>query len=213
MELIDYCTAYIESRDSHYLAKEGLIVYFASITGRKSDYLWHRHTVSEALRIIKATRLTAEQASQLKAEHLIAAYQECERVYEFAVTTRHKVMPHVFNYSEHSDLSMGDGIMSYLCDDLQQRGFKALFLNDVTELFRKATYKLDVFVGITEQRELLHKHFEVAGYEIKTGPHRVLVEGKKQPAIMKAGTKPSEMMRVPTETAGFILKDLAKELK
>lgn len=211
--LIDHCISYLESKDSHYLAKEGLIVYFASITGRKSDYLWHRMTVSETLRIIKATRLSANEAAQLKPEHLIAAYQEAERVYEFAVTTRHKVASTVFNYSEHCDMSLGDGIMSELCDDLQQRGFRALFMSDIANIFDIANYRLNAEVSAREERELLHKHFEAAGYEIKTGVRRVLVEGRKQPAVMKIGTKPAEMMRIPAETSKFIVDNIVRELK
>ena len=78
-KLIDVCTDYIKKKDCSYLAKEGMVVYYASLTGRKSDYMWHKLTITEALRIIRALKLDAKSASQLKEGHLISAFQEEEK--------------------------------------------------------------------------------------------------------------------------------------
>ena len=58
--LIDKAAEYIEAKDARYLAKEGLIVYYMSATGRKSDQVWVKHSMAETIRIIRATRLTTD---------------------------------------------------------------------------------------------------------------------------------------------------------
>ncbi len=70
-DLIDSCSEYIEVKNAHYLAKEGCIVFYSSITGRKSDYAWVEHTISETLRIIKAMLLTTKQAESLLFRSLV----------------------------------------------------------------------------------------------------------------------------------------------
>lgn len=211
--LIDVCIEYVEAKDCHYLAKEGQIVYFASITGRKSDYTWHKLSPTEVMRIIKATKLGADTAPQLKQEHLVAAFQELDRVYEFAVKTRHKVDSGIFNYSEHSNESMGDSIMSFICDELQQRNFTALYMSQVVTLFDMAQCKMEAGVSAKESRELLFKHFEAAGYEIRTGVRRVFINNRKTPAIMKPGTKPADVVKIPTTIAEKIVTKMWRELK
>lgn len=212
-DLIDHCTNFIEAKDCFYLAKEGLIVYFATSTGRSSDYLWHKLTVSESLRIIKATRLSAEQSVKLKQEHLIAAFQELARVFEYGVKSRFKVAPGVFNYSDYSDQSIGDNVISLICDELQKDGFNALYMNDVISLIAMAQNRLNIKIKPVETRELMHKYFEAAGYEMRTGPYRPLLDGRKQPAIMKAGAKPSEVVHVPREFMDHITNKVWKELR
>ena len=193
-ELIDLCAKYIEDKECSYLAKEGYIVNYMSFTGRKSDYLWHKHTISETLRIIKAMRLTSEQAKELKEHHLIAAFQELGKVYEFGVKTRHTTAEGIFNYSEHSEMSLGDEAMSLLVESLQMQGFTAIFMRDVIDVYIAIDAKLRLKLTSSEQRELMFKHFEAAGFVIKTGANRPQIDGKKQPAIMMAGTKPSEVV-------------------
>lgn len=212
-DLIDKCVNFIEAKDCFYLAKEGIIVYFATATGRKSDYMWHKLTVTEAVRIIKATRLSAEQSMKLKQEHLIAAFQELERVFEYGVKTHHRVQQGVFNYSEFSNMSLGDSIMSHICDELQKNGCFALYMNDVTTIVAAAQVKLGATITATETRELMHKYFEAAGYELRTGAYRPLLDGRKQPAIMKIGTKPSEVRHVPVILIEKIIDSVWRELR
>lgn len=212
-DLIDNCVSFIEAKDCFYLAKEGIIVHFATTTGRKSDYMWHRLTVTEAMRIIKATRLSAEQSMKLKQEHLIAAFQELDRVFEYGVKTHHKVQPGIFNYSEYSNMSLGDNIVSHICDELQKNGCFALYMNDVIAMIAAAQVKLGITITPTESRELMHKYFEAAGYELRTGAYRPLLDGRKQPAIMKIGTKPSEVRHVPVILIEEIINSVWRELR
>jgi hypothetical protein len=211
-DLIDICTAFIEEKDCSYLAKEGIIVDYMSTTGRKSDYMWHKHTIAETLRIIKAMKLSAPQAKEFREHHLIAAFQELERVYEFGVKSRHVVATGIFNYSQHSEMSLGDEAMSMLVEQLQLNSLTALLMEDVTRLFKCIDAKFKLGLSATEQRELMFKHFEGAGYIMKTGAHRPLIQGKKRPAVMMNGTKPAEVITVPPEFGNKLIAKIYGEL-
>lgn len=206
-ELIDICSKYIEDKDCSYLAKEGHIVNYASTTGRKSDYIWHKMTIAEVMRIIRAMRLNTTQAKELREHHLIAAFQELGRVYEFGVKSRHATAQGVFNYSEHSEMSVGDEAMALLVESMQIQGFTAVLMNPVVELYDAIQNKLKLNLGSKDCRDLMFKHFETAGYVIKTGANRPLIDGKKQPAIMMNGTKPAEVVGIHEfEASKFIAK-------
>lgn len=211
-ELIDLCSGYINDKSCSYLAKEGYIVNYMSITGRKSDYVWHKHTISETLRIIRAMRLTSKQAKELKEHHLIAAFQELGKVYEYGVKSRHVVAEGIFNYSQHSEMSLGDEAMSMLVEALQMHELTALIMREVIDLYNVIDNKLKLNLGATEQRELMYKHFEMAGFIMKTGANRPLIDGRKQPAIMMAGTKPSEVITLPMEVMKKIVAKIYGEL-
>lgn len=210
--LIDICIGYIEEKDCNYLAKEGQIVRYFSITGRKSDYAWHKATTAETLRIIKAMRCSTKQAQEMKECHLISAFQELGRVYEFAVKTRHVVQPEIFNYSTHAEMSVGDEAMSLLADSLIAQGFTAVLMKPVVEIFDAINIKMKLKLAPTECRELLFKHFESAGFNIKTGAYRPLVDGKKQPAIMMPQTKPAQVADVTFEVRNKIIAKIYGEL-
>lgn len=193
-ELIDSCKEYIEQKNASYLAKDGQVVFYASPTGRKSDYLWYSQSVTETLRIIRATRLVSDVV--LKDHHLISAFQELDKVYEFAVKSRHKVNAGIFNYSDHSESSIGDEAAALIVEEVQARGYLGLFLGEVIELLVLCLAKLKVEYSVGEVRELIYKYFESAGYVIKTGSTRPLIGGVKRPAIMKLGSKPRHIVTI-----------------
>ena len=195
-ELIDACSEYIESKNAHYLAKEGYAVYYHSPTERKSDYAWHRLTPTEMLRTIKALRLPVNMSVALKPHHLVAAFQELGRVYEYGVKSRHKVTEEVFNYLEHAKVSLGDELMCSLATELFSRGYKGLILVEVQGIFREMQEKLELNVKSPEARDLLCKHFELLGYEIKSGSKRPMVEGRKTPTLMLSGAMPRDVVSV-----------------
>ncbi len=211
--LIDLCGAYIEDKDCHYLAKEGILVNYDSITGRKSDFMWHKLTITEALRIIKALRCsTTEQARELRDTHLIAAFQEAGKVYEFGVKSRHVVKTGIFNYSQHSEMSLGDEAMSLMVDSMIGMGFTAVLMNPVIELYNAINVKLKLGLSPTECRDLMYKHFEASGYILKTGAYRPLIDGKKQPAIMQPDAKPAQVVGISTEVHRKIVAKIFGEL-
>jgi hypothetical protein len=210
--LKDKCCAYIEDKDCSYLAKEGFIVYYASPTGRKADYMWNKLTIAETLRIIRAMRLSTPQAKELREHHLIAAFQELDKVYEFGVKTRHSTAKGVFNYSEHSEMSVGDEAMAMMVETLQMQGFTAILMKPVLDLYDCIQTKLKLNLTTTECRELMYKHFESSGYVMKTGSKRPLIDNKKQPAIMMANTKPVEVVGIHDYEATKIIAKIYGEL-
>lgn len=211
-DIIDICTIYIEDKDCFYLAKEGQIVNYTSITGRKTDYMWHKLNMLEVLRIIRAMRLNEEGAKELREHHLIAAFQELGRVYEFGVKSRHVTAVGIFNYSKHSDMSVGDEAMCILVESLQMQGLTAILMNSVIELFNSIQEKLRLKLSSSVQRELMYKYFEAVGYTIKTGANRPLINGRKQPAIMMNKTKPAEVVSISEELKHKLLVKIYGEL-
>ena len=213
VEIVDICNSYVEDKNVSYLAKEGLIVSYYSITGRQSDFMWHKMTVIEVLRIIKATRMTYEQSRELTEAHLITAFQELERVYEFGVKTRHSVVEGVFNYSQHADTDVGDDIMARIAEMLLIEGKTAVLVVSIMELFDKIQSRVKTDIGMRAGRELLYKYFETGGYIIRSGAYRPLVEGKKQVAAMMPGTKPASVVRLTQEELTRLASLIGEELK
>ena len=83
MNPIDLASEWLAKREAAYLAKENVIVYYASTTGRKQDYQWITHTLVEVVRIIRATLMNPDDSDKkLQSKHIIAACQELERVFE-----------------------------------------------------------------------------------------------------------------------------------
>lgn len=212
--IIDKCVEFIEDRDCHYLAKDGKMVYFASVTGRKSDYMWHQLSLAEAIRIISAIKLTPFMANRISSDHLVAAFQELGRVYEFAVKSRHKVSPEIFNYMEHSKETMGESIMAMIVDELVGLNMNALYLVEVLRLFDRCQEKIKTdIVGASEARELMYKYFEASGYEVKVGSRRVLINGKKTPVIIKPNVKPATTRDLTSKVFDGIVDSVWRELK
>ena len=129
-----------------------------------------------------------------------------------ASLTTQSIVNGIFNYSEHSEMSLGDEAMSLLVESLQMQGFTALLMGEIVELYNRVNEKLRLKLTPTEQRELMFKHFESAGYVMKTGAHRPLIKGKKQPAIMMVGTKPIEVVNIPTTIYNNLIAKVYGEL-
>jgi hypothetical protein len=212
-KLIDRCSQYITGKGCHYLAKEGQVVYFASITGRKSDYAWHKSTPTECMRILKSMHMNFTEAGLLREGHLIAAFQELGLVYEYGVSSQHKVKEGIFNYLEHSETSIADSIIIHLIKTLEQKDYRGLILGQVCTLNKELQSKLNCDLGAAGSRVLIIKHWEAAGWEIKTGSQRPLVFGKKTPAIIKLGYKPADVKPILGGQAKDIIKEVIKELK
>ena len=195
MNPIDLASEWLAKREAAYLAKENVIVYYASTTGRKQDYQWITHTLVEVVRIIRATLMNPDDSDKkLQSKHIIAACQELERVFEFAVKNRHDTRPEIFNYMKESGESMGDALVSLLSQELFTQGYKALLLNDVYSVLDECVLDLRIEFPVTEMRDLVLKHFPMLGYEVRTGAYRPEFQGKKQNAIMLTTAKPREII-------------------
>ncbi len=210
--LIDTCIKYVEDKDGHYLAREGKFVFYASDTGRRIDYKWHKQSMTETLRIIKATRLKPNL--DLKDHHLLSAMQELGKVYEYGVKSPHKVREGVFNYTGNSkNAGLGDLIMARMVEELHRMNHHALLLRSCMDLFNMIQCQLEAGVKPGEARELLFKHFEGTGYVIKTGVQRPLVNGKRAPVIMMPGTKPKDVTGIYHSIELMIVEKITKELE
>jgi len=195
MNPIDLASEWLSKRDAAYLAKENVIVYYASATGRKQDYQWITHTLVEVVRIIRATLMNPDDSDKkLQSKHIVAACQELDRVFEFAIKNKHDTKPEIFNYLKESGESMGDALVYLLSEELYTQGYKALLLNDVYLIIDQCILDLRIELSVTEERELVYKHFPTLGYQVRTGSSRPEFQGKKQNAIMLTTAKPREII-------------------
>ena len=209
--MIDKSISYIESKNAYYLAKEGLVVHYTSLTGRKSDQVWIKHSMSETIRIIKATRLSA--GVELKEGHVLSAFQELSRVFEFGTRSRHTVEEGIFNYYTHSNLDMTSQVASGMADAFIMRGFLALLGNDVTELFQILLKKLDCFNNSLVERDSLLHIMDVSGYTYRSKSKRVVYMGNKVNAYMSHNSTPSQITQITSEISEQIIKQVYGELK
>jgi len=202
-EMIDLCRDWIETRNGAYLAKENVIVYYASHTGRVKDFNWVSLTLNEVVRVISAMHLEAEKAHELKQAHVISACQELDRVYEFGMRSSHNLAPGIFNYVKESGQDISDSIMDMLSQELFSQNHRAMLYMNVKNLFIDIAQELKADFSHRELPDLIHKYFTMLGYDIKIEAYRPLVKGKKQPAIMMPGTLPRDIVELnePTRTA------------
>lgn len=213
--MIDTCIKYIEKKNCFYLAKEDKIVYFASLTGRKVDSKWVKQTLQETLRVIRSTILTVDCTLEMK--HLLSAFQETSRVYEFGTHSRYKVVDGVFNYYDHSDMDIGDEAMRELVSELLKRDLTAVITTQATEMFNAIKDKLGVNIGAQESRTLQVKHFEIAGYISRTKALRPSVRinsnnRSKINALMFPGVKPIALVELSDKVMNEIVTASYKSL-
>lgn len=208
--LIDQACEYIEGKNAHYLAKEGQVVYFTSITGRKSDQVWVKHSMSETIRIIRATKLSTDL--ELREHHVLSAFQELGRVYEFGAKSRHSVAEGVFNYYTHSNTSLANQTAISLSDAMLMRGLVACKSSDVFDLYYKILSKLDSNEDKPQAKDNLLGVLCGAGYEYKYGSKRVLHLGKKVAVFMMPNTKPRQVVGLSKGMSAQIFDQVYGEL-
>ena len=211
--LIDACASFIETKNCFYLAKEGCIVYYDSITGRQSDYDWHRFSVSEAMRTIKALKLTGEQARKLHESDLIAAFQELDRVYEFGVKSRHKVREGVFNYYDHCETSLSDMIFTELFAEMQRRSICVVAKVQIAWIAEHVHKDLGCAITSSDLDSILVRYCTKEGYEVRAGVHRIMIRNKKTTALVKEGYRPSDAVVLSIPEASAIGKKIIKAVR
>lgn len=192
--LIDTCCTWMEERTAAFLAKENVVTYFDSPTGRKSDYSWIHLSALEAIRIISSTRMSPWEGAKLKPYHLITAAQEMGRVYEYGIKTRHPTKSSVFNYTLEASEDLVDSIMSSIVTELLSNGYRAVLMVPVLELFEDICIQLNTGCSMKDRQELLHKHFGKEGYIVRTDSDRPNVKGTKRAVIMMCGTRPRDVV-------------------
>jgi hypothetical protein len=200
-ELIDKAYEWVSSRNGAYLAKENVLVYYASITGRASDYKWHSLNLAEVVRIIKASTLTFD--STLNVNHVVAACQELGRVYEFGIKSNFDVVEGVFNYFKEADTDLKDSIMDLISTELYESGYGALYKEQVDEMYDGVLKHLKGPRTTASMRnQLMYKYFDRYGYVMRLEKQRVRVNNKLVQAVMLVDKKPKDLIRI--EEATFI---------
>lgn len=213
-QLIDECISYITDKDCNYLAKEGIIVFYYSDTGRPQDCKWHKQTITETLRIIQALYLDHDSAAHLKYGHLISAFQEVDRVYEYGANyNRQKVKGRVFNYIEHAEYDMTDLIIQRLVVEVVQKQFPVLLLRELESIITDLEIALDAESLFVDRRAKIENHFENNGYQVKTGSMRPLFGNRKLGAVVKIGSYPSELVNLTSAMQTDIFNKIKRELK
>lgn len=213
-KLVDICTSYIEAKNCYYLAKEGQIVYFASLTGRETDADWIKQTVTETLRIVRATRLASDE--ELRDFHLIQAFQELDRVYEFGMKSVYGSIDGVFNYSEMGGINILSAVCMSLTDVLMSRDITALTNGLALTLIRDVLRLVDpqVIWNIVEVKDSMLKYFAEVGYDYRAGSRRPLVNGTKQNALMMSGTKPRDVVEISSHiNLNAIVEEVYRRVK
>jgi len=183
-DLIDTCSAWLTARSAAYLCKEDQIVYYTSHTGRKTDFVWVRLSLPEAVRIIRATLQEATSPRLVTNVHLITAAQELDRVYEFGIKSPYKVDSRLFNYLAEAEQDLGDVAMELLAAEILAANYVGVFHAEVKDVFLKICKMLVIPGNYKTASPLILKHFQALGYEVRTDKHRPQLEGKKQPCIL-----------------------------
>lgn len=199
-ELIDKVSTWLEKKDANYLSKEGQIVYYASMTGRKSDYKWFRLSLPETVRVVSASELTSDTKSPLKASHVITACQELDRVFEMGIHSRHPTTPEIFNFMDRAHTDLATQIMQALARELYSSGYEAFRRVDMLDIYNKLNTALDLGAAPKAVVDMYWTEFNNMGYEIRDKAHRVQLDGRKQCVFMLSGLKPKDVM-VMTEAA------------
>ena len=186
---VDSCIAYIEAKNASYLAKEGLIVYFASPTGREQDKDWQKLTLTEARRILAATKSVDATDSEL-----VQAFQELDRVYEFGMTSQYGTAEGIFNYSEQGGINMLTAVCMAATDVFMAQNMTAVTSGLAIGIVRDVMVKLGRGCEMVETKEAVLKYFTGVGYIYRSGSKRPLVNGLKQNTLMMSGTKPRDVV-------------------
>jgi hypothetical protein len=191
---VDACIEFIEAKNCYYLAKEGQIVYFASMTGREQDKDWIKLSVQEFMRIMSATKLPHDTV--LMTADVIQAFQEADRVYEFGMSSQYGTADGIFNYSEQGGINILSAVCISLTDVLMARDVTALTSGLALIMIRDVLAKVDskVIWNIAEVKESMLKYFTGVGYDYRAGSRRPLVNGTKQTVLMMSGTKPKDVV-------------------
>lgn len=102
--VIDIIGDWLEEHDAHYLAKEGEVVWWDTITGDEEDYEWHKMATLELARVIKSCRVPLDHMHHCTGDAVIGAAQERGRAYMCGVRTTKKARSEYFNFTEHESV-------------------------------------------------------------------------------------------------------------
>ena len=186
-ELIDKCADYIESRGAAYIAMTGEVVF-----QHEGQCSWHKQSIAQTLRIIKATMLDPSSYDLLQERHLVAAFQELAKVFESATDTMGDTPSGVFNYRDEGRINFGVFLLNEFVAALT-RDYLCLSYTQVYESYRKLATSLgeepypDAELGL---------EMYANDWQKRCGTTRIQVGGKKITAWMRTGAKPSDIQTI-----------------
>ena len=214
-ECIDTARDWLDQLKASYLAKEDLIVYYGSLTGKKVDRVWIKLTLREVVRIIKATLLSVDDQKDFKVDHIVAAAQELGVVYHFGTKSRHKTSSHIFNYLHEAADKPERILMNLIVDEMCAEGKLAFLVEDIDSIFASLVSKLHYKTPVAKDKNLaMIEMFNIAGYSVKIGSERVNMPDKsKKRAILKLGYKPTDIERLSIGFKQSVIKRLFNILK
>ena len=202
---------WVTEKDAYYLAKEDQVVWYASDTGGKTDYKWHRMTLTEVRRVITVTMLSSKTV--WSTELIVQIFQERMGVFEYAISSTRKTRPGVFNYLKQGGIRMEDTVYNMLATELLQRGYTALLYSDITNMANRTLTLLGTGVSPAEHSRLMFKHMPDNGFIVRTEHQRPTYKGKKVSAVMLPNTAPKEICQISYDEAKAIANKLYGALK
>jgi hypothetical protein len=201
---IDACRKYIANKNCYYLAKEDLVVYYSSDTGRASDAKWHKMTLAQTYRIISSIHYKTFDSG-----FLVQAFQEEGRVFERGVNSRHKVVEGLFNYQEHCTDALIDKLFYEAVSLLRQMGYTAITSKSLHDLFAGLLDRTGV--DSENYADAFTKALEAHGFDLRNGSRRPRVNGVLVTAALLPSSTPSAIESVATHHHDTIIKKLMKE--
>jgi hypothetical protein len=216
MIYVDTCITWIEAKGASYLAKEDLIVYYSSPTGRKSDYKWFKLKTTEVLRTIRAYNLSPTEQDKLKRSHLITAFQELGRVYEYGDNCAYDTLPTVYNYIKEAGMTLPDAVAHGIASSLSSHGMLTVVQEDVLFIFTNILRKLkECKMRSRDMAGCLEEPMKTFEYVPRVGNSRIRIKGgtdKKVSAYMKFGTTPKDVHYLSSEVKWWCINKVYGEL-
>lgn len=206
MSPIDVCRKYIESKNCFYLAKEDLVVYYSSDTGRKQDATWHKMTLAQTYRIISSIHF-----KRFDSGFLLQAFQEEDRVYERGVSSAYPVVEGIFNYYEHCDEGMLGNVLYAVISELVKHNYRGVILRELHMLCA------DVISGIgisdLNYTDELNKALEKHGFELRVDSRRPRIGGHLIACALHVSCKPKDVSCIGSMDFDLIVDKVVKEFK
>lgn len=200
-DLIDNCISYISEIKGVYLAKEDKILYWASLTGSKTDLSWQSLTLEETRRIISSRDVP------VKCSHIITALQELDVVYDMGVNSPYTVAPNLFNMSSKNKVPVLALIISSALAVLQQGKNDLIIIDEFYPVIKKVCNLLNVKNTINLRAAYLKEYCLEHGYTFYYGKARLTISRKKHTALIRdksgltrSGLKMSDITHIHTNT-------------
>jgi hypothetical protein len=204
---VEACLKYIREKDCYYLAKEDIVVYYATDTGRPQDAKWQSLTMAQAYRVVRAIYASGSFDSA----YMLQAFQEEGRVYEYGIKSKHKVRDGVFNYNEHGRESMLDEVLGSIARELINEHYMAFLMGDFHQVAGEILRELKLDDEGT--REAKVNALEAEGYRVRADADRPRHFGQLVTCAVMSGYKPKDIRRINKLDEAKIINAVLKEFR